>query len=92
MKKITLKQAPEAIKHMQEFDAGNLKGTMHYRGIGRAERKHIHDVAHADFVVYSYETPIAWATVLWNGTTWTMIDKKFSATTNRHMAIVNRSI
>lgn len=92
MKKTTVANAAHYIETLTDFDAGNLTGSKHYMGIGRANRKYIHDVAHADFVVYSYATPIAWAKRRWDGLWWTIIDEKFSVTTSRHQNIVRRTV
>lgn len=41
------------------------------------------------YIVYSYATPIAWAT---SATDWRLVGAKFSPTTSRHQALVSKVV
>jgi hypothetical protein len=48
----------------------------------------VEDIKYAEYIVYSYSTPIAW----FYGGGWNVTTDRFSATTSRHQSIVRRAI
>jgi len=86
-------QTPEyAIRNRQPFDASHLHGRTGSHGAGwasndlsNAERE---SLAAADYVVLSYDTPIAWHDVLG----WKMPNLRYSLTTSQHQSTVRVAI
>ncbi len=76
-----------AIRHRQPFDAGNLHGRLGSCPPGWAAEDLTSEqrasLARADYVVLSYETPIAWIT----GDEAVMPDLRYSITTSMHQTI-----
>ena len=81
----TIRGAAGHIAARREFRAGNLRGTTTFDGMGRLHRAYdALAVAHADYLVYSYATPIAWHV----GGSWVIPFESYSATTTRHQNLV----
>lgn len=59
-------------------------------GIDRIQFNRAVDEGHIDFIVMSYQTPIAW----YNKTLkkWHVVQEKFSVTTSKHQTITRRAI
>jgi hypothetical protein len=79
------------MRYAEDFDThGALKGRAGtpYLGLGRLPREHEGDVREADYVVYSYATPIAWHSA--NG--WTLPDVRYSVTTSAHQSKIGGAI
>lgn len=55
---------------------------------GRLSREYLISVRKADYVVYSYGTPIAWH----NEDGWHMPDVKYSVTTSRHQSRIRTAL
>lgn len=76
----------------QEFKASALSGSRYSLGAGQLKGKELAtfdaDVNGADYIVYSYSTPIAWHTA--EG--WYVVEQKFSVTTSKHTNYVRRAI
>lgn len=74
--------------------SGSLRGDCLISGSGRLDQKNrdqwIQDWDHIYYVVYSYDTPIAWHTSKPKGCgccqdeRWYIVDQKFSTTTSKH--------
>lgn len=45
------------------------------------------DIKYAEYIVYSYSTPIAW----FYGGGWSVVSDRFSSSTSRHQSIVRRA-
>jgi hypothetical protein len=56
--------------------------------LGRLPGEHHASLKRADYVVYSYSTPIAWHTE--DG--WVMPDEKYSVTTSRHQSRIRTAL
>lgn len=75
---------------------GSLTGKAHGLGnwaslgqlAGAEVLRFMEDSDTTDYIVYSYETPIAWHTPAG----WYMVAQKFSQTTSRHQSQVRRAI
>lgn len=88
----------KAIMAGKEFVTGAMRGVTvahDQRSIltlGRLDREHHSSVKRADYVVYSYSTPIGWhipASDSDGGTAyWVVPDDTYSVTTNRHQGLV----
>jgi len=82
----------DAIENSQDFDtSGALKGRNERHGamnLGRLPRDLDATARDADYVVYSYATPIAWRT---QGQ-WHTPDVKYSVTTSRHQSKIFTAI
>jgi hypothetical protein len=79
-----------AIRSRQRFDAGNLyafEGKAYKRG--RLSRIFWHLIDDADYVVYSYQTPIAWHSASLG---WIVPAYSFSATTSGHQSTVRNAL
>ena len=76
----------------QEFKASALSGSRYSLGGGQLMGKDLAtfeaDVNGADYIVYSYDTPIAWHSS--NG--WYVVAQKFSVTTSKHQNYTRRAI
>ncbi len=57
---------------------------------GRLPKQYWESVNHADYVIYSYSTPIAWHDYYQDK--WVMPDEKYSATTSDHQSLVCTAI
>ena len=77
----------------QEFKASALSGSRYSLGGGQLMGKELGmfeaDVNGADYIVYSYSTPIAWHTLNFG---WYVVEQKFSVTTSKHTNQVRRAI
>jgi hypothetical protein len=77
----------------QEFKASALSGSRYSLGGGQLKGKELAtfdaDVNGADYIVYSYSTPIAWHTLNFG---WYVVEQKFSVTTSKHTNYVRRAI
>lgn len=84
----------KAILKGEAFRAGAMTGTTATQGIptwgyGRLDDKYRASVQQADYIVWSYGTPIAWhINDECNQGWWVMPDDTYSNTTNRHQGIV----
>lgn len=92
MKQINQRDAIHYIATGQEFRASGLMGSRNYAGTGRLdpeeEARLAKDMGSLDYMVYSYNTPIAWRTA--EG--WYVVEQKFSVTTSKHQNYVRRAI
>jgi hypothetical protein len=92
MPQLNQRDAIHYIANREEFTASALSGTADIMSAGRLnneeaekynkERDFIH------YVVYSYNTPIAWHTL--GG--WYIVSQKFSQTTSKHQNLTRRAI
>jgi len=77
----------------QEFKASALSGSRYSLGgwqlMGKELGMFEADVNGADYIVYSYSTPIAWHTLNFG---WYVVAQKFSVTTSKHTNQVRRAI
>lgn len=77
----------------QEFKASALSGSRYSLGAGQLKGKELAtfeaDVNGADYIVYSYSTPIAWHSLNFG---WYVVAQKFSVTTSKHTNYVRRAI
>lgn len=86
-----------AIMSGEEFHAGHMGGVRYpgthnpYPMTGALADKYLDSVMSADYVVYSYTTPIAWHINggSESGDWWVVPDVKYSTTTTKHQGIVN---
>jgi len=76
----------------QQFQASALSGSRYSLGGGILKGKELEtfeaDVNGADYIVYSYSTPIAWH----SAKGWYVVEQKFSVTTSKHTNQVRRAI
>ena len=83
-----LRTAAGFISAQREFQGSNLRGTKTFAGMGRLHRAYdAMAVSKADFIVYSYATPIAWCI----GGAWVIPCESYSATTTKHQNLVRRA-
>jgi hypothetical protein len=97
MKQINQRDAIYYIENRLDFRASALEGwegtaTKESAKIGRLNEyeagKLYENVETFDYVVFSYDTPIAWHSA--DG--WYVVEQKFSMTTSKHQGIVRRAI
>jgi hypothetical protein len=97
MKQLNQRDAEHYIATRQEFTASALKGVnVNERGIlGGFGRLNAEEFAQfkqvetsVDYLVMSYDTPIAWHTA--EG--WYVVAQKFSVTTSKHQNLVRRAV
>lgn len=81
------RQAATAITERRTFKASALSGRPGFDGFGRLDRSLALGVESADFVVYSYATPIAWHV----GGAWIIPEVRYTVTTSRHQSLVRRA-
>lgn len=94
----------KAILKGEDFQTGAMKGVSNpgWRW-GRLDDKYRESVKQADYVVYSYSTPIAWHINPYSDTPptsddeypggyWVMPDDTYSPTTSRHQSIVRTAL
>src|SRR5687768_2943852 len=81
-------------KHLPRTDEWH-KGSMGvseakkpYGSYGQLSVVYYESVKHADYVVYSYDTPIAWLTY----GMWHMPDKKYSVSTSKHQGKISTAL
>jgi len=84
-----LENTYDAIREREPFNAGNLVGQAYFSTVGWLGMSLWKSAQQAQYVVYSYETPIAWYT---HGVGWTVPKVKYSATTARHQSVVRWAI
>lgn len=86
---IMISRAPAFIAARREFCAGPLRGTTSYDGLGQLHPAYdALAVSAADFIVYSYATPIAWCI----GGRWVVPCEHYpSAVTTRHQDLVRNA-
>jgi hypothetical protein len=82
-----------AARHPFHNSTGSLRGevTVPHKtwiGTGHLPREYRGAVLAADYVVFSYATPIGWHVP---GQGWTVPDVKYSVTTSRHQGQVRRA-
>ena len=88
----------DAIANRTEFKTGGgLRGgpTEGTTGAlwGEAQRAYFEDAGWIIYVVYSYKTPIAWATQDYDtGIQWTVVTDSFSPTTKTHQGVVRSAL
>lgn len=99
MKRMNQKESLHYIATRQDFKASALEG---WRGTASKEsarmsrgklnveewRKLIDSAEIQDYVIFSYDTPIAWHTS--NG--WYIVSQKFSVITSKHQDCVRRAV
>lgn len=97
----TIKQAEARIATRTPFTASALKGIipettyLARHDLGQLPQMHaevlLADAAsgRVDFIVYSYQTPIAWHS---KDTGWEVPDHRYSVTTTRHQNVVRRAV
>lgn len=84
-----------AIQNRRAFDAGNLSASTGISTTGSLRGDNLEALLSAvdrhalTYVVYSYQTPIAWHT---DDLGWTIPDTKYSVTTSNHQGVVRRAI
>jgi hypothetical protein len=79
----------KAINAGQPFKThGSLEGTTMRATFGRLPREYQTSVSAADYVIYSYATPIAWRT---EGH-WEIPTEKYSVTTSKQQGTVRRAL
>ncbi len=89
----------QLVKERKPFLLGNIRAEVVNqdelpRSFGRLSINNINqlksDISHhiATYVVYSYNTPIAWTTE----TSWFMSGEKYSKTTNHHQSVIAAAI
>lgn len=84
----TISKASALIAARREFSAGPLRGTTSYDGLGQLHPAYdVLAVSAADFIVYSYATPIAWCI----GGRWVIPCEHYSAVTTRHQDLVRNA-
>ena len=99
MKQLNQRDAEHYIATRQEFRASALEGwagtaskdsarTSTGRLNAEESAKLINDAQSIEYVVFSYDTPIAWHTA--EG--WYIVEQKFSVTTSKHQNAVKRAI
>lgn len=72
----------DAMRNLTPFEThGSLRGTRHRSTFGRLPRAYWDAAAAATYLVFSYDTPIAWRNP--DGT-WTCPHVKYSVTTSKH--------
>lgn len=81
------RQATTAIATRTPFKASALTGRPGFDGYGQMDRNLALGIEGADFVVYSYATPIAWSI----GGSWIVPEVRYSVTTTRHQNLVRRA-
>lgn len=73
---------------------GALRGALHdptrIGGFGQLDPKYWNEVQASTYIVWSYETPIAWYNALEG--TWTMPDRKYSVTTSNHQGRIRTAL
>ena len=89
---VNQKIAMERIANREPFEASSLSGKfMNYTPsagrLGDEYNKLIAEFKTGAYVVFSYSTPIAYATEKWHTVT-----EKFSPTTSRHQSIVRKAV
>ena len=95
MIKTTIAASSTLIKLGVHFDAGSLAGTGQFVGMGRLNNIEASLLAadveegRADYIVYSYATPIAWRYT--NGE-WHLSNQRHSVTTSKHQSRVRRAV
>lgn len=89
------RSAGNCIANREDFSSttGNLRGERVTDAPRRVGRLNSEDgfalyTAHADYIVWSYATPIAWH----GAAGWTVPDTKYTVTTSKHQGIVRRAI
>lgn len=85
-----LRNTINAIANAQPFNAGNLTATHEWSSVGWLPSEWV-TILRSDnpsYVVYSYQTPIAW---LSEGD-WVIPDEKYSPTTDNHQSVVRRGV
>lgn len=87
--RIANKDAARLFRNLQPFQGSNFRGTTSFEGYGCMDRSlgHAFAVESADYVIYSYATPIAWHLA----GVWVIPHTKFSVTTARHQSYVRRA-
>lgn len=89
-----LQNTLDAIAERAPFNAGNLTGRRHPAGFGRMPPATVDQFTEAvtehelDYIVMSYNTPIAWH----DSRGWTIPADKYSPTTSAHQNIVRRAV
>ena len=83
------RNAGRYIAAREPFEGSNFRGVSSFEGYGRMNRSlgHALAVENADYVVYSYATPIAWHV----SGSWVVPLEKFSVTTTRHQFYVREA-
>lgn len=95
MKRVSNRDARTEIIEQRNFvsHTGNFSGFWGGKGeVGRLPepwREQFYCRSRGDYVVYSYNTPIAWWTP---ETGWVIPDVKYSPTTSRHQSIVRLAV
>ena len=97
MKALNQRDAIHYITTREEFSASALSGKYkdYTPSAGRLDREEYAKLTEisADqkfiYVVYSYDTPIAWHT---DAQGWYVVEQKFSVTTSKHQNFVRRAI
>lgn len=98
----TRKVLYEAIAGLQEFQSGHLWAMvpvddwvwLSSYNVGRLASTYHESLRQADYVVLSWETPIAWHIAEHKGDDayWVIPDEHYSATTNRHQGYVRAAL
>lgn len=104
LQRVTLSSVRDAVNYLSSFRRGNISASRESRGDWvscgelpdgwRADLKGINGPV---FVIYSYQTPIAWTRVsglrmVESGRVWTVPPTRYSASTTNHQNAVRRFI
>lgn len=90
-----------SIRGLQDFTRSNLSGKAYvnwsevYKGRLESDDYNMsdYDREREIYVIKSYQTPIAWCFVRGDDTReWTIVNRTFSPTTQRHKAVIRESI
>lgn len=77
------------LKFGHEFKGGgNVRGSTTLTGFDQLPERYKARVRDADYIVYSYETPIAWR----SGAQWYMPDVKYSPSTTRQQGAIHMAL
>lgn len=76
----------ERLKAKSEWHMGNMRAIRNPSSVmlGQLPAEHRQGIGWADYVVYSYQTPIAWHVSHGDDRYWVQPDVKYSATTTTH--------
>ena len=77
------------LRNYSEWSMGSMRGTTQFDGYGQLSVVAHESVSKATYIVYSYDTPIAWHS---RRQGWVMPDVKYSNTTTRHQGRIRTAL